>query len=452
MTTLQERADALRDRDLATVHRIVAGVDPDAERESKRASLVELLRASCKPFSVAELEAAQGPLPHLYHDGTHGLLPMGRVTVLASPGRAGKSLCAVGLAVQYALGLKIGDMEPIKGYGPVIIYSAEDERPDYARAVRSATSNLGREDFARARAQIIAPDLFADGMDELRSLVKCEARQPRVNALAVDVIYATLKEMRPALVIFETASRLSDAEEDNAGLKALVAAAERIARQLECAALIIHHFSQAGMGTLKDLSFDVGAIRGMTALVNNSRQNAILLNLGSDDVPFSETDPRAVLKDMVAPGHAERMSLWVTLDSSKSAAPPPMLFAWTPPDPVPAAHITDVAAVYRSWSWPKLRAAVMARKADAKASRKAEDVDAKVETCVKAALQIEAAGRHPTAAAVSAAVGYNPTWARPYLTTAVDRGLLARRSERVPHVKGETLVYHAPGHSMEAAQ
>jgi hypothetical protein len=132
----------------------------------------------------------------------------------------------------------------------------------------------------------------------------------------------------PGLLVFETASTLSEAEETNVGFRVLIQALRRIARALQLPVVLSHHVSQASLANLADLNLSTADIRGGTALVNNARQTALLVNLGSAGDPFPDTDARTLLRRLACPAVADRVTALVCLDSSKGVTPPPMFFRW----------------------------------------------------------------------------------------------------------------------------
>lgn len=402
------------------------------------------------PFTPDEFTAAAKPHPHAFmaEDG-RGLFPEGEVTVIGAPGREGKTTAVMAIATAYTLGLPLGGMAPAE-IRSVIIYSAEDDRSQYARKAAAQWSHLSTTNQERFRKNLIVPDLHGQELAAYREIVTMAGRQPIRGAIVdplIDAIKALAgQECPPGLVIFETASTLSDAEEDNPGHKVMIAALKHLAKMTGCAVVLVHHTSQAAANNLPDLNISEADIRGGTTLVNNARQTHLVVNLGSSADPFSDSDARTLLRQMVAPGEKDRVAAVVCLSSSKSADPTPLFFRWEStveygPRMVeiqPPAHV-------RGKSWRAVRAAISGARIEAKAEKKAETGAMNVKLVVRAASDIATKpGEHPTVAKVSAACGRSPTWAKPYLEMAVELGELVRSTEQVPRTRGMTDVFRPP--------
>lgn len=409
------------------------------EQSDGAPSRVERLVAALTPFTDAELEAAKQPHPHAFSDGEHGLFPVGEVTVVAAPGREGKTYASIAMAVSYILGTEVVGLQPEHGRS-VLIYSAEDDRAQYARKVLAATCQLGQADAAEVRKRMLVPDLDSPGMEPFQTVVSVLDRQP-MESTAVDALADGLAGQGIGLVVFETASTLSEAEEGNREFRIMVRALRRVARAIEAAVVLVHHTSQAAASNLPDLNVSTADIRGATALVYNARQAALLVNLGSEDDPFPDGDARTLLRNMVAPGRSERIAAWITLDTSKAANPPPVFLAWDRTPYGPALHVLPVPHHLRGASWRVLHGMIRGQRLEARQARKDEAQTAKVSQVVDLVRMLEAEGKQPTARAVSTAAGRGAAWAAPYLTLAVLDGALRVQAEKVPRTRGETDVY-----------
>lgn len=417
------------------------------------APLGERLAASMTPWTEAELAAARDPHPHVFTAYERGLFPIGEVTVAASRGRGGKTTLFVAVATALAIEHSLTDLQPMKGRS-VVIYSAEDDRAQYARKVAAQRSLMSAGHADALMRRIIVPDLDAPGMEPLRRLVTVVDRQPIPTGTDLAIIDAMTPMMQgefpPALLIFETVSTLSDAEEDNRSHAMLIDCLKRIARALDVAIVLVHHTSQASDAGLVDLSIGTAAVRGGTTLIYNSRQNLLVLDLGSDADPLPANDARSVLRELVAPDCPDRITALVAMESSKAMDPAPVWFRWERTDYGPAAVELDPPEHLVGKSWRKVREMAMAergsRRQEAKATARADGVD----TVLRVVAQLHAEGKHPTTNAVSLAAGKSPTWAKPYLGQAAIDGLLVANLEDVPRTKGKKMVYR-PADSTEAA-
>jgi len=425
-----------------------------------RTDLADTLAQSATPFTDAEFDAAATPHPHAFMspDQRRGLFPEGEVTILGAPGREGKTTIVTCVAKHYALGWPLAGMAPTE-IRAVMIYSAEDDRAQYARKFQAQRARLSAADAARLQANVIVPDLHGEALSAWREVVRLEARQP-VPGPILEPLIQTIRALqsRPCplgMVIFETASTLSDAEEDNVGLRVLVAALKRIGKATGVAVVLTHHTSQESAQRLPTLDLSESAFRGGTALVNNARQTLLAVNLGSAFDPFPDADARTVLRDLVARGERERITLVACLSSSKSAEPAPLFFRWEDVDPYgpravevdpygPRAVEVDVKGEVAGKSWRGVHKRQAAAKVEASADRKAEKEQANVRQVIKATCELAEDGQIPTVAKVSAKCGRNPNWAKPYLAAAVELGDLVRTTEQVPRVRGMTDVYRPP--------
>ena len=414
----------------------------------------ELLADHLLPWSDAELDAAREPHPHVFMSGERGLFPIGEVAVVAARGREGKTTLMLAIATALCVERTLVGLWPVKGRS-VVIYSAEDDRRQYARKVAAQREVLPQGQTAQVMNRLIVPDLDAPGMDPLRRLVTAADRQPistGTDAAIIEAITPLMDgEYPPALLIFETLACLTDADEDNRAFSVLTGCLKRIARALQVAVVVVHHVSQASDATLADLSMTSAAIRGGTSLPSNSRQNVLLVSLGSEDDPFPPNDARTVLRQIVAPDHPERITALIAMETSKGSDPPPMFFRWLRTDYGPAAVELDPPRQIEGKSWRKVREMTMAERGTRRDEAKASNREAGVDTVVRVVKELHASGKQPTANAVSIAAGKSPTWATPYLGQAAIDGLLAASMEAVPRTKGKKMVYRPANDSTEAA-
>ncbi|MFK2876870.1 AAA family ATPase [Rhodanobacter hydrolyticus] len=426
-----------------------APTEPDDGEAAKR-PLSAALALALTTYSAEELEASGRPHPHAFMGGEAGLFPISEVSVVASPGREGKTYSLVAIAAAYVRGETLAGLDPMPKR-TAVIYSAEDDRAQYARKLGALKWMLGdTTNSIEWWKRILVPDLEDSGIREWRELVRVSAltRRPEKSQAVAAIINALAPrmddEVAPGLLIFETASTLSDAEEDNTGLKVLVSALKDIAKALGIAVVLVHHTSQAGASNLATLNPTTADIRGGTALTANARQCLMLVNLGSEDDPFPDSDARTVLRKMWAPLERRRLSMLICLDSSKSLPPRPIAFAWeSTPKHGPALKPIGAPQHLIGASWRKVRAMIDGKRADARADAKATEVAAKVQNVVEAVRRLQDAGTPASAKAVSAACSRTKEWALPYLQNAVEQGLLTTSTERLPHTRSDTTIYRA---------
>lgn len=409
------------------------------------------LEAAATPYTDAEFEASATPHPHAFMsaDGRRGLFPSGEVSILAAPGREGKTTLVAAISKHYALGWALADMAPVE-VGSVLLYSAEDDREQYARKFQAQRARLSEGDARRLQANVIVPDLHSEALAGWREIVRLEARQPARGAIIAPLIELIRKlrarECPLGLVIFETASTLSEAEEDNVGLRVLVSALKHIAKVTGVAVVLTHHTSQESAKSLPTLELSEAAIRGGTALVNNARQTFLAVNLGSVHDPFTDSDARTILKSLAAPGETARVTLLACLSSSKLADPYPMFFRWEDVDPYgPRAVEVETRGQVAGKSWRGVYKLLAGAKADAVADRRAEKEQANVRLVIRAVAELCEAGEYATVAKVSTKCGHGADWAKGRLAAAVEMGDLTRSTEQIPRTRGLADVYRPAG-------
>lgn len=419
-----------------------AGIADTYQRE-----MAGKLFCAADPLTDDEIEAAAEPWPHAFQDKDCGLFPVGEVSVIAAPGREGKTFATIGLAVSYVLGQRVGGLSPQEDRS-VYVWSAEDDRRQYAKKIRTRAMRVGAADRERIIDRVRVFDLDRDDLAHLRTLIAVVDREPvptGAHRLLIDALrpLGEDREDRPGLIVFETASTLSDADEDNRAFRVLIRALKEVARELECAVVLVHHTSQASMSNLATLDLSVSDIRGGTALVANSRQNALLVNLGSDSDPYPDADARTVLRRLAFPDYQGRVSVLVTLDSSKSMDPAPVFFCWEFSANGPACVVTPPAREIQGLTWRALHRRIRGARAEQRHNAREEARGEKSTAVVDAVRAIESEGGQPTARAVSDKLGRSPTWAKPHLERAAEAGDLIRQIEHVPRSGGRT-VYRSP--------
>ncbi len=407
------------------------------------------------PATDEEWAAAATPDPHLFGDGETGLFPIGEATVLGAPPRAGKTTLMVHLATQVALGRTVVGL-PSK-CGRVVIYSREDDRRQYTRKLRAACSQLSPQDAARARAAVIVPNLRAPGIREASALIDiCEKRRRPIETPVVD---ALVRALRPhvecddpvRLLVFETASTLSHAEEDNKGLGALAAALKKIAQDLGVAVVMTHHLSQEGTKALQSLDLTPAVIRGATALIGDTRQILLLVDLGSEEEPFPDSDQREVWRRYLQqspfnPHRGARLSALVPLDTSKARDPLPLVTAWCRTDDGPAMTTVALPEQIEQMRWRRMRGVILAWGAaqakKAKGDRQTTTANAEIEEVVAAYRMVVDAGGVPTANAIAKVHSRGKDFVAARLAAAVKANVFTTSIEQVHRgPPGGTMIY-----------
>jgi len=427
----------------------MSGAVPQAPIAQAPDTLAEAIANALQPLNQDDMTRAAIPHPHAFTKGDAGLFPEAEVTVIGAPGREGKTTLMMAIATHYALGRPLAGLAPAE-IRSVLIYSGEDDRGQYARKAAAQWARLGTTDQALLLNNLLIPDLHSPELAAWREIVRLENRAPVRGPVVETLIEAILalaqREYPPGLAIFETASTLSDAEEDNPGHKALIAALKHIAKRTGLAVILVHHTSQAAASSLPDLTISEADIRGGTTLVNNARQTHLVVNLASVADAFPESDARTVLRSLVAPGEQDRITALICLSSSKAADPAPIFMRWENVHPYgPRMVEVTVPARLAGKSWRALRGELSGARAEMKADKKAESGLANVRLCVQAVQKINESNDLATANKVSLQCGRSPGWAKPYLAMAVEQGELTRSTEQVPRTNGFSDVFRVAG-------
>lgn len=415
--------------------------------EPRPRSLVDDIRDAIAPLASEEFDAAKAPHPHVFEGNESGMFPRNEVSIIGGPGREGKTSAIVGICMAGALGESLAGMVPRKPITSVIL-SAEDNRIQYARKVAAQGEPLSPADKRAVRDRVRILDFDAPALANLRQLVHVFQNQPMINMALVEGLIEALQPLTDpdleaplAQIFIETVSTISDAQEDNVGHRVLAAAAKRLARDLGVAVILSHHTSQASAQNLRTLDVSSADIRGGTALVANTRQSWLLVNLGSELDPFPDSDSRTALRKLVGRGSRDRISALICLDSSKCMDPPPVFFRWerstygtrqvqvTPPIELAGLH------------WRRVHRMLNGARADARQTARDEKQQIEMKRVVATVQRLHDEGRQPSAKAVSTALGRAPGWSTPHLGLAVSEGLLVATEEHVPRTRGLIVIY-----------
>lgn len=229
-------------------------------------------------WSAASMKVSFNNLSHrqwLY--GTY--LIRGEITVLASPGGVGKTAIAVGMAVEIATGLSVVGQTLWCRDQKVLYIIAEDERTE-----------LNRRVFAFCRAhpgvmpQLPPARLFVAGVDDpqVRRISFLRPSTPNTSTLddvGFAVLEDALRQLGPDVVVLDPLVHLcrNGNMNDNAAMAAVMGKLKDLAREYECAILIVHHTKKgADPG-------DAEAVSGAASIVNLARCAIMPVVLGDKE-------------------------------------------------------------------------------------------------------------------------------------------------------------------------
>lgn len=217
-------------------------------------------------------------------------VPLGVVGLLAAAGGTGKSMATLQLAVSVCTGVPWLQM-PMGEPGPVLIFSAEDDRDEVHRRLsrvvgmyRDNVTGYGLldHDAWNEHDESIRRRLFVfDRVGENNQLTrKVHGTTERTEFAERVIRTAHQAPEAPRLIVLDPLSRFDGGEpNDNADGTRLVEAAEQIRKQTGATVLLPHHVAKASM---KDSEAGQEAVRGASGLVDGARWVGLLQTMGSD--------------------------------------------------------------------------------------------------------------------------------------------------------------------------
>mgnify|MGYP000865133986 CR=1 FL=1 len=244
------------------VRQAEAEADGNAKTESKgsivpsRAALV----ATEEELAVARLTPKVIVDQLLYAD----------VAQIVAPGATGKTTLILYMALRIALGELLFGQRVITP-GETVIVTAEDQRERLLARLREimARMPLSPEERAKVLASVLIWDVTGLGL----KLTEARDGNLQLTSLADD-ISAAFADHPPAVIVFDPLVSFGVSEQAvNDNEQALVTAARRMVRKLECCVTVIHHTGKANArgGTLDQYSG-----RGGSALADGSRMTMVL--------------------------------------------------------------------------------------------------------------------------------------------------------------------------------
>ena len=189
-----------------------------------------------------------------------GIALRGSVTLLSGQGAGGKSSYIVGLTTSIGAGQQYGKAKPVTALKG-INYNTEDDRDEQRRRYAAFLQASGIEKDALRSVLRVGPD----GVGVLFN------RDPDSGEVtpttAMDDLRQLITEHEVDYVVVDPLAELHTAEEnDNTGMRSILAAFRQLAKELNIAVIILHH-DRKGIG----LAGDVDRMRGASALQGAAR-------------------------------------------------------------------------------------------------------------------------------------------------------------------------------------
>lgn len=194
------------------------------------------------------------------------LLPIGAVTLLNAHGGTGKSLFSLKMAVHITLGLSIIGAET--NGGKVAYMSLEDSENTVRERIFKIVNALPEE--IKERVNELTTKLMIIDRYGIQTHMAENDGGNIVTAQIAHELSALLKRHNIRCVFVDTFIRTNALNEnDNAQMGALLVAFEGIAKDAECAVVLIHHLPKHGGS--KEY-----AARGASAITDNARSSMLL--------------------------------------------------------------------------------------------------------------------------------------------------------------------------------
>jgi hypothetical protein len=255
-------------------------------------------------ISAADLKVSFSDIPH--RRWLYGVdLVRGDMTLVGSPGGAGKTSLAIGMAVSIAVGRPLLEEKIFGGEGLEALYiNAEDSGIEMKRRIWAfcLKHNIEEQDLNR---------LYVAGTDDphvqrLSFLRTNEKNSSVLNQEGFEQLESLISALRPDLVVLDPLVTLCGGGNinDNAAMSLVMLELKRLAIKYDCAVLIIHHTRKGGDLTTAE------AISGASAIVNLARR-AIM--------PVTMTDDEATKTYNILP--SERFRYFKVIDAKSNLAP-----------------------------------------------------------------------------------------------------------------------------------
>jgi RecA-family ATPase len=217
----------------------------EAERETTAETSLAALSLICPP---AWRDIPLEPMRWL----ATNRIPAGDVTILSGDGGGGKTTVALQLAVAVERGL--GDwLGTVTESGPVIFFSGEEPEPEMRRRLHRVARKRGLEpaDLEDLHFHFADPDACLLGMARRDGTM---APTPLFTSLA-----AAARAIKPVLIVVDSiAATFGGNQNDRVQARTFVGLFRTLARQVDCAILLLDHPSLSGItsGTGRGGSMD----------------------------------------------------------------------------------------------------------------------------------------------------------------------------------------------------
>jgi RecA-family ATPase len=217
--------------------------------------------------------------------------PIGKVTVLAGPGGVSKSMLMLHVLIHASTGRTWGGFsvdDPLRS----LYVSYEDDQQELAKRVHTLAATLQAEDSGtfdllydvagsiRKNVRMFAAD------DEAASwlmLTKPDRFGQPERTERVDWLVGYLKTKRIRMLVLDPAVYTHQLEEnDIADMAIYMQTLTYVAKQAQCAVVVLHHMNKTGGWSQLD-DINQGSLRGASSFADNARSVGVVVSMGIRD-------------------------------------------------------------------------------------------------------------------------------------------------------------------------
>ena len=213
-----------------------------------------------------------------------GLLLRRNVSILVAPPGSGKSLLTLQMGLMMGTGKEWGGWRPRAAVKTLII-NAEDDNDEMRRRLYAACQEMGINDWGELRDRVAVAEAPGNII-----VAKADSRTKTVIAQPmVEQLIATVKENAfDVLVVDPFAETFEGDENSNSELKWAAVLWRRIARECNCAVMLVHHTrkfnAEAGdMDSARGGGALVGVARIVSTLFQMTEEEAVIFNVKPDE-------------------------------------------------------------------------------------------------------------------------------------------------------------------------